>query len=121
MPKAKAGRITPKAEKHPPSSDFNFKPIQTYDIATVFGLVEQFGGIERVADEYGVPEDSVREWSVHGHIPSGWHLRMFARLIALEKTVDPAVFGFQADSPAAVALTALMRDAHLHREEDAHA
>ncbi len=102
MPKANRGRITPKAEKHPP-----FKPLQTYDISTVFGLLEEFGGIERVADEYDVPADSVRGWAVSGNIPAGWHLRMFARLCALEKTVDPVVFNFT-DDGLATALTRLM-------------
>ncbi len=111
MSKAKRGRITPKAAKHPP-----FKPIQTYDVATVFGLIEEFGGIEIVAEEYGVPDDSEREWAVHGNIPTGWHLRMFGKLCALGKTVDPTVFGFREEDRAAVALTQLMHDARLYRE-----
>jgi hypothetical protein len=114
MSKAKRGRITPKAAKHPP-----FKPLQTYDIATVFGLLEEFGGIERVADAYDTPEDVVRAWAIHGHIPNGWHLRMFARLCAMEKTVDPVVFGFREDSEAARALTGLMTKGR--EEENAHA
>jgi opacity protein-like surface antigen len=99
MSKANRGRITPKAVKHPP-----FKPIQTYDVATVFGLIEEFGGIESVAEEYDVPTDSVRGWAVHGNIPTGWHLRMFGRLCAVGKTVDPTVFGFREDSDVARAL-----------------
>jgi hypothetical protein len=113
QPRGRSSSTTPKsAAKHPP-----FKPIQTYDVATVFGLIEEFGGIESVAEEYGTPDDSVREWAVHGNIPTGWHLRMFARLCAMEKTVDPAVLGFREDDRAAVALTLLMHDARLQREE----
>jgi hypothetical protein len=111
MSKAKRGRTTPKAAKHPP-----FKPIQVYDVATVFGLIEEFGGIESVAEEYGTPDDSVREWAVHGNIPTGWHLRMFARLCAMEKTVYPVIFGFRQDDSRAIALTRLMMKT---REEEA--
>jgi hypothetical protein len=103
MPKANRGRTTPNAPKHAP-----FKAIQTYDIATVFGLLEEFGGFKQVADEYDQPEAVVRGWAVSGHVPNGWHLRMFARLCAREKTVNPAIFGFREEDKVAVALTRLM-------------
>ncbi len=47
---------------------------------------------------------------MHGHIPNGWHLRMFARVVGMEKTVDPVVFGFT-DERLAAALTRLMNAA----------
>jgi len=73
------------------------------------GSLRSSGAFERVADEYGVTEDSFRGWAVSGDIPTGWHLRMFARLCAMEKTVDPVIFGFREESKVA---RALLRDGH---------
>ncbi len=95
----------------PTGKHLPIKPLQNYDVATVFGSSRSSGEIERVADDYDVPEDDVRKWAVHGHISDGRHLRMFARLAAMEKTVDPAVFGFHEDDSRAVALTRLMMKA----------
>lgn len=96
-----------------------FVPCIRHDIETVYGLIEAFGGMDAFAEELDVSPDSVRDWAIHGHIPTGWHLRLFAKACALDKTISPAVFGFRAGDPAGQALVNLMRDARLHREGDA--
>jgi hypothetical protein len=98
-----------------------FVPCILHDIETVYGLIEAFGGMDAFAEELDVSPDSVRDWAIHGYIPNGWHLRLFAKVCALDKTIAPSVFGFRDDDPAGRALASLMRDARLHREGGEHA
>ncbi len=89
----------------------------SYDIQTVYGLINAFGGFNETAAEYHVAAEQVEKWAVSGFIPTGWGLRMFAHACALDLTVNPSVFGFWDDDAGhAYALTCLMRDARLHRE-----
>ena len=91
-----------------------------YDIKTAAGLVDALGGEEAVAEEFGVTAQSVRGWEISGHIPNGWHLRLFAMVNALGKTISPTVFGLREDDEEAVALSDLMRAAHRPAEGGAH-
>ena len=55
------------------------------------------GGSKAVAIEFDLDQGETRRWEVSGHIPPGWHLRLFAKTLLLERTVAPVVFGFPAD------------------------
>ncbi len=89
-----------------------------YDIQTVYGLIKAFGGFEAVAAEYTFDSsaEDIEQWAIGGSIPTGWHLRMFARACGMGLTVNPSVFGFWDDDEAGQALARLMRDARLQRE-----
>src|SRR5271169_339314 len=114
MPKASHVQNTPTTNSRLRPARRNptvFVPCIFHDIETVFGLIEAFGGMDAFAEELDVSPDSVRDWAIHGHIPNGWHLRLFARVCALDKTIAPSVFGFRADDQAGQALARLMHDA----------
>jgi hypothetical protein len=91
-----------------------------YDIETVYGLVKAFGGFEATAAEYGIATEQVEKWAVSGFIGTGWHLRMFGRVCAMGKTINPSVWGFSENDEAGQALAQLMHDARLQREGDAN-
>ena len=59
---------------------------RSYDINTAAGLFEALGGDKAVARELGVPATEPRRWAISGCIPPGWHLRLYAKTLLLEKT-----------------------------------
>jgi len=79
-----------------------------HDIRTVTGLVDALGGEDAVAKELGVTPQSVRAWGISGHIPTGWHLRLFAWVCVINKTISPSVFGFRDRNKAGLALSDMM-------------
>jgi hypothetical protein len=84
-----------------------------YDIQAVYGLIKAFGGFEATAAEYGIATEEVERWAIYGSIPTGWALRVFARVCVMGLTVNPSVFGFADDDEAGHALAQLMHDARL--------
>lgn len=91
-----------------------------YDINTAAGLVEALGREDAVAKQFDITPRAVRDWEISGHIPTGWHLRLFARVCALDKTISPSVFGLRYDDAAAVALSDLMMAARFPDEGGAN-
>jgi hypothetical protein len=77
-----------------------FVPLDQYDIETAYGLIEAFGGIDAVSDEYRTTSETVNAWAVSGNIPTGWSLRMFGKVCGMGKTINPAVFGFRENDEA---------------------
>ena len=67
--------------------------------------------------EIGVAATEPRRWAISGHIPPGWHLRLYAKTLMLEKTVAPAVWGFGESDEAG---RALVHAASLFREGGAN-
>lgn len=112
MSKAVHSPITPCARCHP----WPYCP--TYDINTVAGLIQAMGGYSATAREFGVALDEPRRWELTGRIPPGWHLRVFAKVLLLEQTVAPVVFGYPSESDGWQALT---RASRLYAEDCAHA
>ena len=53
---------------------------------------------------------------ISGNIPTGWHLRLFAWVCAIGKTISPSVFGFRYDNKAGLALSDLMMAARRDAE-----
>lgn len=63
-------------------------------IRTVDDLVEALGGDTAVAHWLRITQGAVANWKQRGEIPGGWHLRLYARLLAEGWEVDTAaVFG----------------------------
>lgn len=92
-----------------------------YDIQTVYGLIKAFGGFGAVASDYtSGPADDIERWAISGSIPTGWHLRMFARASVMGLTVNPSVWGFAEDDEAGNGLPQLVLDARRYREGGAH-
>jgi hypothetical protein len=73
-----------------------------YDIKTIDGLISELGGDTVLAADLDISQPAVANWKVRGEIPSGWHMRLYARVIAMGKTIDPAVFGLTAQESAAI-------------------
>ena len=56
---------------------------------------------------------------ITGHIPPGWHLRLFGHASAIGRSVGPKVFDLHIDS-AAIGLSMLMERAYLSAEGGAN-
>lgn len=65
----------------------------SYDINTIGELVDVLGGDTAVAEKLGISQPAVGNWKMRGTIGAGWHLRLFAECVRLNKTVSPRVFG----------------------------
>ena len=91
-----------------------------YDINTAAGLIDVLGGEEAVAVKFDTTAQAVETWAISGHIHNGWHLRLFAIVNALGKTISPEVFGFLHNDEVALALSDLMRAAHRPEEGGAN-
>ena len=111
MPKANSALIT--SERAAPT---RYTSATHYDIKTATGLVDALGGEDAVAKEFGVTPQSVRAWGISGHIPNGWHLRLFAWVCVINKTISPSVFGFRDRNKAGLALSDLMMAARRDAE-----
>jgi len=94
--------------------------LHNFDINTTFGMIEALGGDRIVARDLGISPQKVREWTISGDIPSGWHLRLFGRACRFGKTVSPAVFGFRDDDEGAHGLVAMMMVARYQATGGAH-
>ena len=64
-----------------------------YDIRTIDMLIDALGGDTAVAAWLNISQPAVANWKQRGVIPPGWHMRLFARVIGMGQTVDPAIFG----------------------------
>ncbi len=73
-----------------------------YDIKTIESLITELGGDTVLAADLDISQPAVANWKVRGEIPSGWHMRLYARVIAMGKTIDPAVFGLTPQEAAAI-------------------
>lgn len=69
-----------------------------HDIQTIHQLIDCLGGDTAVANWLGISQPAVANWKVRGEIPPGWHIRLLARVVSMDLTVDPVVFGLE-DSP----------------------
>jgi len=73
-----------------------------YDIQSIEGLVSALGGDTAVAAWLGVSQPAIANWKVRGEIPGGWHMRLFARVVGMGLTIDPAVFGLTPSESIAI-------------------
>ena len=71
-------------------------------------LLRPLAAFDGLADYTDAAPQAVKDWTISGRMPMGWHLRLFAKLAAMGKTVDPAIFGFDANAEEAQALNRLM-------------
>ena len=94
-----------------------WRPAPNYDINTVAGLIDVLGGERAVAVDLDVGAGEPHRWAISGHIPPGWHLRLFAKILLLKRSVAPVVFGFPADSEDWQALASVTA---LYAEDTAH-
>lgn len=62
-------------------------------IETVSQLVKAFGGTVALAKWAGVTPSVVSNWKERGHIPTGWHLRLYLECKQRKLNVSPALFG----------------------------
>lgn len=76
---------------HFTNSEYHSRMAQT--ITSIEGLVKALGGTTAVADWLGVQPSAVSMWIDRGHIPPGWHLRLFLRCAEKGVTVDLGLFG----------------------------
>ena len=73
-----------------------------YDITSIDGLIRTVGGDSpgadrRVAEWLGISTAAVLMWRSRGEIPTGWHLRLYAKVRACGRTIDPQVFGLSSE------------------------
>jgi len=73
-----------------------------YDITSIEGLIAALGGDTAVAAWLGVSQPAVANWKARGDIPGGWHMRLFARVVQMGMTIDPAVFGLTPSEAVAI-------------------
>lgn len=73
-----------------------------YDIDSIIGLVDAFGGDSAVARWLGVTQPAVANWKARNNIPVGWHTRFSRRAKAEGLTINPVIFGFDDDGETAV-------------------
>lgn len=74
-----------------------------YDITTIDGLIAALGGDTAVANDLGISQPAVANWKVRQEIPGGWHMRLYARLVAKGLTVDTvSLFGLDHIEAAAI-------------------
>jgi hypothetical protein len=66
-------------------------------VETVEDVVDALGGDTQVAAWLGISQPAVAAWKSREAIPGGWHLRIYARLLAMGIECDPKVFGLTAD------------------------
>jgi hypothetical protein len=62
-------------------------------IKTVSQLVKAFGGTVALARWAGVTPSVVSNWKERGHIPTGWHLRLYLECKQRKLEVLPTLFG----------------------------
>lgn len=72
----------------------------TYDINTIYELVDTLGGDTKIATWLGISQSAVSQWKLRNQIATGWHIRLLAELTRRGKTVNPAVFGLTSDDLA---------------------
>lgn len=111
MPKAAHATITSCARCHP------WPLCAQYDINTVAGLIEALGGHNAVTRLLDLDAGDTRRWEVSGDIPIGWHLRVFAHVLLLGRTVAPVVFGYSSEHDG---WNALSRASALYAEGCTH-
>lgn len=68
-----------------------------YDIDTIGGLIERFGGPSSLGRQLGVTQEAVSMWRIRGSIPTGWHMRLAARAAREGLRVNPSVWGLDED------------------------
>ena len=73
-----------------------------YDITTIEDLISALGGDTVVAAWLDISQPAVANWKVRGEIPGGWHMRLFARVVGMGMTIDPAVFGLTPSESVAI-------------------
>lgn len=80
-----------------------------WDAETIFGLVELFGGPEKLGERlWGKgkhlsstpPAETINGWMRNGFITPCLHLRLFGMALAMGKTISPAVFDLRPDDVA---------------------
>jgi hypothetical protein len=81
-----------------------------YDINSIDELVDALGGPKAIATWLGISQAAVSLWKSRGHIPPGWHIRLYAAALRRGKSVNPAVFGIDPQDMAPLALMALRPD-----------
>jgi predicted SpoU family rRNA methylase len=62
-------------------------------IETVAQLVKAFGGTFALAKWADVVPSTVSNWKEQGHIPPGWHLRLYLECQQRKLNVAPKLFG----------------------------
>ena len=71
-----------------------------YDINSITELVDAFGGDTKLANRLGISQPAVAAWKPRGHIPPGWHMRLWSELTRRGYSVNPEVFGWSEDDIA---------------------
>lgn len=74
------------------------------DIESIPQVIEALGGRRVLGQKLDVLPDALAMWAYYGQIPTGWHLRLCAKLVAGGFAVFPEVFGFNRTSRDARAL-----------------
>ena len=67
----------------------------TKRIETVAQLVKAFGGTGKLAEWADVVPSTVSNWKDQGHIPPGWHLRLYLECQRRKINVSPELFGIE--------------------------
>lgn len=71
-----------------------------HDINSISELIDALGGDTKVARWLGISQPAVAAWKPRGHIPPGWHMRLWAELTRRGHSVNPEVFGWSEDDLA---------------------
>lgn len=106
-------------DDQPKPSPLDLRPSNAplWDAETIYGLVELFGGAEKMGERlWGraklvtptPPAEQIKDWMRRGFIPPGWHLRLFGMALAMGKTVSPCVFDLRPDDDASRGLYELI-------------
>jgi predicted SpoU family rRNA methylase len=69
-------------------------------IETVEQLVAAFGGTFKLAKWADVVPSTVSNWKEQGHIPPGWHLRLYLECQQRNLNVSKKLFGLEAKAPS---------------------
>lgn len=83
-----------------------------YDITTIGGLVEAFGGDSAVANWLGITQPAVANWKARNQIPPGWYFKLFARARREGLSIDPVILGSDENDPDYAALRPVKSKRH---------
>ena len=74
-----------------------------YDINSISELEKCLGGQDAIAKWLHISQPAVAMWKNRKQIGTGWHMRIYAKVRAKGKTINPKVFGLSEEEAAGLA------------------
>lgn len=63
------------------------------ELKTVPEVIAALGGPTFLGERFDIGQNAVSNWKIRGHIPPGWHLRVYLSIRQRGLEVHPSVFG----------------------------